>query len=287
MSRYIWLFISFLLLSTLSTTYTSAMDGGYPPANGGYMPADVAQAPIPEQGEAVEGEVVGENGEVQVMQEDEATRELKTKQHVRNIVDSLLKINKQVEVRSDDPKVKRLMKEQNISKQIDRLRADIRDLEKTLNSHYTEIKKSSSNASAKNDEDENVNSTKQKSKAASTNRSGTNKYKSRSWKKVHSSSAKSSRSRSSDIHTVKNVIAPDTNSYLQRINQRNTPIVSAKKSSSKRVTPTYDYKVKCYGKNGSCSSPKTAPVTPPQTSTSNTVKKVDYFNPDCGTRSCK
>lgn len=282
MSRYIWLIISFLLFSTLSMTYTRAMTGEYAPTDG-------MQAIPPAQGETVEGEVVDENGNgnVQVVQEDEVTRELKTKQHVRNIVDSLLKINKQVEVRSDDPKVKRLMKEQNIGKQIDRLRADIKDLEKTLNSHYMEIKKSSAkNAKELADTDEQTtDSIKQRSRKKKTHSSvTTGKYQFKSWGKTRRSSTSRTPSRRSNIHTVKNVAVPDTNSYLQRIDQKKSTVATTRGPVAKIGN---SYKVKCYGKNGSCASTNTTKAAIPQTSTSNTVKKVNYFNPNCGTRSCK
>ncbi len=282
MSRYIfWLFSFFLCISS-GVTYTSAMTEEYASADDAQEPADGAA-----QGEAVEGVVTDENGAVEAVQEDEVTRELKTKQHVRNLVDSLLKINKQVEVRSDDPKVKRLMKEQNIGKQIDRLREDIRDLEKTLNSHYTEIKKSS----VENEEKESTNKTKSESNSAKEKRSNkaTYKHQAKSWRKARRSSSTSNRGRRSNIHTVKNVNVPNTNSYLQRINQRG-PATTSSKSSVTRSS--YSYRVKCYGKNGSCGSTKTTKAAPaattspkPQAYTTKT-KEVSYFNPNCSTRSC-
>ncbi|MCR5225160.1 MAG: hypothetical protein K6C34_03695 [Alphaproteobacteria bacterium] len=240
-----------------------------------------------EEGDNGNEEAAIDNESVEVV-EDEAARELKTKQDVRNIVDRLLKINKQVEVRSDDPKVKRLMKEQNIGKQIDQLRADIKDLEKTLNSHYTEIKKTSDKHKNENDA---VATDKQDTDSAKQGAS-TGKRRVKSWKSSRRSKTTRVQGKRSNIHTVKNVATvPNTNSYLQRLNQRaNVPA----KYSSKRVTKTYNYKVKCYGKGGSCASAKASTATAKapseaasQMSKSHTVKKVNYFNPNCGTRSCR
>jgi Mg2+ and Co2+ transporter CorA len=66
---------------------------------------------------------------------------------VHSIVDKFLKINNHVEPSIKDPKIKKLMKEQNIGKQIDRLRSDLVALQETLSEHYKIASKS-----AKDDE---------------------------------------------------------------------------------------------------------------------------------------
>ncbi len=281
--RIIWLFILFFLCSASSVTYTFAMTEEYASADEGQEDGGV-------QNEGDEYVANAENAPI----EDEATFEMRSEQRVQNIVDNLLNISDGVGRNINDPKTRRLLKEQNISKQIDRLRADIKDLEKTLNSHYADAKKSIKTQDKDKSNDKSIDNAKSKKSKVTRSSTAThrtvsssrnsNSYLVKTWAgkgKKHNKLAKETNILSHKIHTVKNIsINKDTNEYIERIQSKN----SAKATSAGQPVQS-QYRIKCHGKNGSCGSPKQVAAKPVELHTK-TIKPANYFNPNCSTRSC-
>lgn len=71
-----------------------------------------------------------------VTNEDEQVKE-----KVISVVDNMLRISRQKEMTVNDPKIKKLLKEQDITKQMTELREQMRMLEKTIDTHYTQASK--------------------------------------------------------------------------------------------------------------------------------------------------
>jgi hypothetical protein len=178
--------------------------------------------------------------------QEESNEDEDIKTSVHSIVDSLLKTNNHAELSTKDPKIQKLMKEQNIGKQIERLRVDISSLQKTLENHYNDVsdksEKKKRRKDEKNDEDEEQNDEKNKT-AKRRHISSHNRH-----RKHHSSRRGEAAYRK--IYTVKNVDPSKifTNKYLlKQQSSRNykSKFYNGNNSASFGYTPTY--KIKSYG----------------------------------------
>ncbi|MDR2158336.1 MAG: hypothetical protein LBO02_03415 [Holosporaceae bacterium] len=148
-----------------------------------------------------------------------ATSEIDTKDHVKSIVDSLLKINKHVNKPNRDPKTVELLKNHALSKQLSEIKNQLNGISKALN-----LKTESSSEN------------KEKAQDHKKKKRGKSSYRRRKSRDFYSSPR---------IYTVKNIRLPINagNSYIYKTSS------PQKSHSAARHTEEREYKIKLFGNN--------------------------------------
>ncbi|MDR0968201.1 MAG: hypothetical protein LBL99_01025 [Holosporaceae bacterium] len=196
---------------------------------------NAAYAEDEDESEDAEDEQADEDSNADSENEDDSAEEERspkdTQNHVRSIVDSLLKINKHVNSAASASKNKASSEEgEDVDEQIIKLKEDIAALNKNLDKYY-----------AKNKDD-----AKKAIKKKETKKKSGNRPKRRAC----------GRNNSRKIYTVKNIrLSPNaTNKYLRAIRNSTRPsksyASSAKKpfkSSPRKEKATAKYKIKSWG----------------------------------------